>query len=195
MGGCRARTARLAHGVRRTNEVLEAQVAARTAELQRSNNALQVELTERTRAERERAALQEQMIQAQRERLVEMSTPLIPITEQIVVMPLIGSMDTERAQQLVEVALNGAQNHGAKVVILDITGLHNIDTNIAGLLLKTAQALRLLGAHAILTGIRAGVAQTLVALGVELHNLETRSSLQSGIAFALRYTGESLRLR
>ena len=184
--------------VHRTNEVLEAQVNVRTAELQRSNGELQatnarleVELAERIRAERERAALQEQMLKAQRERLAEMSTPLIPITEQIMIMPLIGSVDAERASQILEVALSGAQHSGAKVVILDITGLSHIDTSIAGSLIKTARALRLLGAHAVLTGIRAGVAQTLVSLGVELSNIETRSNLQSAIAFALRHTGES----
>ena len=79
------------------------------------------------------------------------------------------------------------------MVILDITGLRHIDTSIAGSLLKTARALRLLGSHAILTGIRANVAQTLVGLGVELSTLETRSTLQSAIASALRHTGETLR--
>ena len=188
--------------VHRTNEVLEAQIAERTAELRRSNGELQainerlqIELAERSRAEQERAELQGQMLQAQRERLAEMSTPLIPITERIMVMPLIGSVDSERAAQILDVALTGAQNTGARVVILDITGLRHIDTNIADSLIKTARALRLLGAHAILTGIRAGVAQTLVGLGVELSSLETRSTLQSAIAFALRQTGESLRLR
>jgi len=107
----------------------------------------------------------------------------------------VGSMDAERAAQILEVALSGAQHSGAKVVILDITGLRHIDTSIADSLIKTARALRLLGAHAILTGIRAVVAQTLVSLGVELSSLETRSTLQSAIAFALRYTGESLLLR
>ena len=185
--------------VHRTNEVLEVQVAERTAEIQRSNTELQttnqrlqVELTERTRAERERAELQEQMLQAQRERLAEMSTPLIPITARIMVMPLIGTMDSERAAQIIEVALGGAQHSRAQVVILDITGLRHIDTSIADSLIKTARALRLLGAHAILTGIRAVVAQTLVSLGVDLSTLETRSTLQSAIAYALRHTGESL---
>ena len=188
--------------VHRTNEVLEAQVVERTAQIQRSNSELQaanerlqVELTERTRAEQERASLQEQMLQAQRERLAEMSTPLIPITQRIMVMPLIGTVDSERASQILEVALMGTQQSGAKVVILDITGLRHIDTSIAASLIKTARALRLLGSHAILTGIRASVAQTLVGLGVELGTIETRSTLQSAIAFALRHTGESLTLR
>ncbi len=188
--------------VHRTNEVLEAQVAERTAQIQRSNSELQaanerlqIELAERSRAEQERATLQEQMLEAQRERLAEMSTPLIPITQRIMVMPLIGTVDSERASQILEVALSGTQQSGAKVVILDITGLRHIDTSIAASLIKTARALRLLGSHAILTGIRASVAQTLVGLGVELSILETRSTLQSAIAYALRHTGESLVIR
>lgn len=142
-----------------------------------------VELSERSRADQERAELQGQMLQAQRERLAEMSPPLVPITERIMVMPLIGSVDSEHASQIREVALTGAQHSGAKGVILDITGLRHIDTSIADSLIKTARALRLLGSHAILTGVRAGVAQTLVGLGVELSSLETRSTLQSAIAF------------
>lgn len=133
------------------------------------------------------------MLQAQRERLAEMSTPLIPIAKRIRVMPLRGTLDSDRAAQIVGVALTGSQHSGAKVVILDITGLRHIDTSIASSLIKTARALLLLGSHAILTGIRAGVAQTLVGLGVELSSLEPRSTLQIAIAFALRHTEESLR--
>lgn len=119
----------------------------------------------------------------------------VPDPRFINVMPLIGTVDPDRTAQILEVALSGAQHSGAKVVILDITGLRHIDTNIADSLIKTARALRLLGSHAILTGIRAGVAQILVGLGIELSSLETRSTLQSAIAFALRYTGESLLIR
>jgi anti-anti-sigma factor len=121
--------------------------------------------------------------------VAELSTPLIPISEKIMVMPLIGTMDAERAAQVLEVALNGVQHSGARVVIIDITGLKHMDTHIAGSLLKAAKALRLLGAKAILTGIRAEVAQTLVGLGVELGDLDTRSTLQSGIAYAYRAMG------
>lgn len=179
--------------LRRTNEFLEMQVTQRTEELQRGNGELAaanqrllVELTERAKAERERALMQEQMLQAQRERLSELSTPIIPITDRILIMPLIGTMDRERAAQLLEVALSGAQQRGAKVVILDITGLRHMDTDIAGFLIKTAQALRLIGAQAILTGIRAEVAHTLVSLGIDLASIESRSNLQNGIAAALK---------
>jgi GAF domain-containing protein len=124
--------------VQNANRRLEAEVAQRTEELQRSNaqlsasnERLKIELTQREQAERERAALQRQMFEAQQTRLAELSTPLIPITDQIMVMPLIGTMDAARAAQVLEVALDGAQRHQARVVILDITGLKHIDTQIA----------------------------------------------------------------
>lgn len=182
--------------VRRTNERLEAEVAARTDELRKKNQALgdanarlSLELEEREKTERERASLQEQMITAQRERLLEMSTPLIPITDRIVVLPLIGTVDAERAQQVLEVALDGATRYQASVVILDITGMKHVDTQVVGSLMNTAAALRLLGAHAVLTGIRPEVAHTMVELGVDLTGLVTKSTLKSGIAYALDHSG------
>ena len=108
------------------------------------------------------------MIEAQRARLSEMSTPLIPITDRIMVMPLIGTVDPERAAQVLEVALEGAAQRRAAVVILDITGIKQIDTQVMQTLLQSATALRLLGAQAVLTGIRPGLAQFLVEQGKEL---------------------------
>jgi anti-anti-sigma regulatory factor len=191
--------------VRRVNERLEGEVAQRTEELRsknqelgHANQRLQIELTqreqaerEREQAERERAALQEQMIDTQRSRLQEMSTPLIPITDRIMVMPLIGTVDAERASQVLEVALEGAQRHRAKVVILDITGMKHIDIQVVSSLLNTAAALRLLGAQAVLTGTRPEVAQAMVVLGADLSALVTKGTLQSGIAYALECSGES----
>lgn len=129
---------------------------------------------------------------ALREMLHAMSTPIIPITEQIVVMPLIGAMDTFRAEQFLEAALQGAETRRAQVVIIDITGLRHIDTSVAGTLVKTSAALRLLGAHVVLTGIRAEIARTLVGLGVDLATLKTHGTLQSGITYALHFLGEAL---
>ncbi len=107
--------------VRHVNERLEAEVAQRTSELQsknrelgHANQRLQVELTQREQAERERTALQEQMIEAQRSRLLEMSTPLIPITDRIMVMPLIGTVDAERAEQVLEAALEARSGTGPR---------------------------------------------------------------------------------
>ncbi|WP_437648422.1 AAA family ATPase [Sorangium sp. So ce362] len=184
--------------VQRVNGRLEADVAQRTEELRRSNaelgaanERLQIELVQREEAERERTALQRQMLDTQRAMVAELSTPLIPITDRIMVMPLIGTMHAERAAQVLEVALDGAQRYQAKVVILDITGMKHIDTHIAGTLLGTARALRLLGTEAVLTGIRAEVAQAMVRLDIEMSSIVTMGTLQSGIAYALRRCGPS----
>ncbi|WP_437720997.1 PAS domain-containing protein [Sorangium sp. So ce861] len=121
-----------------------------------------------------------------RDSMQAMSTPLIPITDRIVVMPLVGQMDTERISQVMSVALDGVQSSQAQMVILDVTGLKEIDTRVASALVDTARALQLLGARTILTGIRPAVAQTLVGLGLDLAGLITKSTLQSAISFALQ---------
>ncbi|WP_437605614.1 PAS domain S-box protein [Sorangium sp. So ce834] len=121
-----------------------------------------------------------------RDSMQAMSTPLIPITDRIVVMPLVGQMDTERVSQVMAVALDGVQSTQAQMVILDVTGLKEIDTRVASALVDTARALQLLGAKTILTGIRPAVAQTLVGLGLDLAGVITKSTLQSAISFALQ---------
>ena len=158
--------------------------------MQQANERLQSELVERERTERERGALQEEIIVAQRARLKEMSTPLIPITDQIMIMPLIGTVDRARAEQVLESALTGVQRSRARIVILDITGMTHIDTAVAAMLVATTRALRLLGAQAVLTGLRPEFARLLVAENIELGTLETRGTLQSGIAYALERTRE-----
>lgn len=121
-----------------------------------------------------------------RDTMQAMSTPLIPITDRIVVMPLVGQMDPERMSQVMSVALDGVQSTQAEMVILDVTGLKEIDTRVAASLVDTARALLLLGAKTVLTGIRPVVAQTLVALGLDLSGIVTKGTLQSAIAFALQ---------
>ncbi|WP_437775012.1 PAS domain S-box protein [Sorangium sp. So ce1097] len=121
-----------------------------------------------------------------RDSMQAMSTPLIPITDRIVVMPLIGQMDSERIAQVMSVALDGVQSTQVHTVILDVTGLKEIDTRVASALVDTARALQLLGARTILTGIRPAVAQTLVGLGLDLGGILTRGTLQSAIALALQ---------
>jgi anti-anti-sigma regulatory factor len=142
--------------------------------------------TERLRAEQERMALQEQVIAMQAASLAELSTPLIPINDSTLVMPLIGMVDGRRVQQLLDALLNGVAQSKAASVILDITGVPIVDTQVADAFLRAAQAVNLLGAQVILTGIRPEVAQTLVGLGIDLRTLVTRSTLQDGIAYALR---------
>jgi rsbT co-antagonist protein RsbR len=145
-----------------------------------------VDVTERKRAEkalRQSIALEETIL-AQNAVLAELSTPLIPISDQIVAMPLIGSVDSRRAQQVIETLLQGIATSGAQIAILDITGVPVVDTQVADALIRAAQAVKLLGAEVVLTGIRPEVAQTLVGLGTDLRGIVTRSSLQSGIAYA-----------
>jgi anti-anti-sigma regulatory factor len=144
------------------------------------------DITERKRAEEllQQAAAQKQTIQTQQAMLAELSTPLIPLGDQVVVMPLIGAVDSTRAQQVLETLLQGIASSAAQVAILDITGVPVVDTQVANGLIHAARAVKLLGAQVVLTGIRPEVAQTLVGLGADLSGIVTRSTLQSGIAYA-----------
>ena len=144
------------------------------------------DITGRKQAAQERAQLQEAVIRAQAAALVERSTPLIPITDDILVMPLIGTIDPDRGQGILEVALQGARDRRARVMILDVTGVPSIDTQAAAALIRTAQALRLLGVVPVLSGIRPDVARALVGLDVAMTGIVTCGSLQTGIEFALR---------
>lgn len=137
---------------------------------------------------------QEELLRQQamlREMIQAMATPIIPLTERIVVMPLIGSMDASRAEDFLNAALQGVESMRAQVVIIDITGMKHVDTSVGATLVKATLALRLVGAEVVLTGIRAEIARTLVSLGVDLP-VNTRSTLQSGIAYALSISGEVL---
>jgi rsbT co-antagonist protein RsbR len=147
------------------------------------------DITERKRSEEalRQGIAQEEKIRVQAQMLAELSTPLIPINDAVMVMPLIGAMDSGRAQQVLETLLNGIAGSHADIVILDITGVPIVDTQVANALIHAAQAVKLLGAQVILTGIRPEVAQTLVGLGVDLRNLITHSTLQSGIAATLQH--------
>jgi rsbT co-antagonist protein RsbR len=144
------------------------------------------DITERKQAEAEHVALQEQVIEAQRAALRELSAPLLPIAEHVVILPLIGSLDTQRAQQIMETLLEGVAQYRADVAIVDITGIQVVDTQVANALIQTARAVQLLGAQVVLTGIGPAMAQTLVSLGADLSNIVTRGTLQSGIAYALQ---------
>ncbi len=143
------------------------------------------DLTEEQRAIAERQALQEQIIAAQQKLVRELSTPLMPIADGVVVMPIIGSVDSQRAQAIMETTLEGITTYSAEVVILDITGVRVVDTQVAAALLRTARAAQLLGSEVVLTGISAEIAQTLVQIGANLGNIIAQSSLQQGIAYAM----------
>lgn len=147
------------------------------------------DITGRKQAAEEHARLQDEVIQAQAAALIERSTPLIPIMDDVLVMPLIGTIDRARGEGILEVALQGARERRARVTILDITGVPAIDHQAAEVLLRTAQALRLLGVESVLSGVRPRVAQALVALEMPLAAIVTCGSLQAGIEYALRRLG------
>jgi anti-anti-sigma factor len=127
----------------------------------------------------------EERMRSQADLLRELSTPLIPVSENVVIMPLIGAIDSARAQLVMETLLEGVGAHRAAIAILDITGVSVVDTQVANALIRAAQAVRLLGAQVMLTGISPQVAQTLVQLGADLSSITTYSSLQTGIVKAL----------
>jgi rsbT co-antagonist protein RsbR len=144
------------------------------------------DITLRRENEEQRRQSQELVIAAQQAALRELSTPLIPVRDDVLVMPLVGTLDSMRAQQIIEALLSGVEQQGARAAIIDITGVSIVDTQVANALLQAAQAVRLLGAQVVLTGIRPEVAQTLVGLGVDLRAITTRATLQDGIATVLR---------
>jgi rsbT co-antagonist protein RsbR len=135
------------------------------------------------------------VIRRQRAEMEELSAPVVQIWDKVVALPLIGTLDSERAQTVMENLLQSIVERDAEVVIIDITGVPTVDTLVAQHLLKTAAATRLMGAECVISGISPRIAQTIVHLGVELPNVTTRGDLQDALAYALRRVGFSLRER
>ena len=146
---------------------------------------ISTDITEQRRNDVERAALQEKIIEAQRATLDELSTPLIPLAAGVLAMPVVGTIDSMRADQILETLLDGITKHRAHTAILDITGVRVVDAQVASGLVAAAKAARLLGARVLLTGIRPQVAQMLVEFDTDLTGVVTLSTLESGIAYAL----------
>ncbi|NJN65564.1 MAG: PAS domain S-box protein [Chloroflexaceae bacterium] len=144
-----------------------------------------MDITALKQAEQERLSLQQQVIEAQQIAIRELSTPLLPLAENVVALPLVGTIDSDRAQQVMETLLEGVAQFRAEVAIVDITGVSVVDSQVANALIQAAQAVNLLGARVVLTGIGPAIAQTLVGLGADLGEVVTRANLQSGIAYAL----------
>lgn len=143
------------------------------------------DITARKRQEQSERTQQELVIEQQSAALAELSTPLLTIKAGVVVMPLVGAIDSRRAVQILDTLLSGIADTRARYAILDITGVTVVDTQVASALIRAAQAARLLGTQVILTGIRPEVAQTLIGLGTDLSSVLTQGNLQSGIALAL----------
>jgi rsbT co-antagonist protein RsbR len=131
----------------------------------------------------------ERTIALQQEAIRELSTPVLTLRDRLLVLPIIGILDTSRAQQLTEGLLSSIRESRAKVVILDVTGVPAVDSAVANHLLQTVAASRLMGAQVIVTGLSSNVAQALVTLGVDLTKLNAVGDLQGGIEFAERIMG------
>src|SRR5204863_1703501 len=131
----------------------------------------------------------ERVIRQQQESIRELSTPVLQIRERLLLLPIIGVIDTQRALLITESLLRSIRANRAKVVVMDITGVATIDSKVSNHLLQTVTAARLMGAHVIVTGLSAEVAQSLVALGIELSKLNTVGDLQGGLEEAERILG------
>lgn len=147
------------------------------------------DITELKQQEEERIRMREQIIAAQEEALRELSTPLVPIADGVVAMPLVGAIDEKRAELIVTALLDGVGQQGAHTVIMDITGVRTVDSQVAEALVRAARSVGLLGARVIVTGVRPEVARTLVELGTDLQGIVTRATLRSGIASAIGKKG------
>ncbi len=150
------------------------------------------DISQLKQAEQERDRLQQEVIEAQREALQELSAPAIPVMDRILVMPLVGNIDTMRARDIMRVLLQGISDHRAQIVILDVTGVPIMDTGIVNHINKTIQAARLKGAHAIVTGISDAVAEAVVDLGIDWSDVQTLRDLQTGLRVALEQLGRKL---
>ena len=131
----------------------------------------------------------ERVIRQQQDAIRELSTPVLQVRERLLILPIIGVLDTQRARQLTDQLLHGIRTHRAKVVVVDITGVAEVDKAVANHLVQTVDASRLMGAGVIITGLSSEIAQTLVTLGVDLSKMDTVGDLQGGIEEAERLLG------
>jgi len=131
----------------------------------------------------------ERVIREQQEAIRELSTPVLQVRERLLILPMIGVIDPHRARQLTEQLLRGIRTNRARVVVIDITGVAAMDSNVANHLVQTVEASRLLGATVIVTGLSPEIAQTLVTIGVDLGKMTTVGDLQGGIEEAEKLLG------
>ncbi len=175
------RTEALARAAQQAQQQAEAHAAALAVE---QAAALQA----RDEAVRSRSEVQQQLaiVQQQEQVIRELSVPVLPLSASTLVLPLVGRIDVQRVQQVASVLLKHVAQHHARLVILDITGMAQVDESIAASLVQAIQAVQLLGAQVMITGIQPRTAQTLVQLGVGLDQVHTYNTLERGIAAALR---------
>jgi rsbT co-antagonist protein RsbR len=137
----------------------------------------------------------ERIIRQQQEAIRELSTPVLQVRERLLILPIIGVLDSQRARQLTEQLLRGIRANRAKVVVIDITGVPTIDSTVANNLVLTVEASRLMGASVIITGLSSEIAQTLVTIGVDLSKVNAVGDLQGGIEEAERLLGYEVTTR
>ena len=152
-----------------------------THELRKSNQ-MTAEMEDKLRKIQE----QQKTILQQQEDLMELSSPVSKVWENILILPVIGTLDSQRTQIMMENLLQKIVSTGCTTAILDITGVPTVDTQVANHLLKTVTAARLLGAECIVSGISPAIAQTIVHLGISLTNILTKATLQDAMIYALR---------
>lgn len=134
----------------------------------------------------------ERTIRQQQEAIRELSTPTLQVRDRLLILPIIGLLDTQRAKQLTDSLLHAIRAHRARVVVMDITGVATVDSKVANHLIQTVEAAALMGAAVIVTGVSADVAQSLVTLGIDLGRITTLGDLQGGLEEAERILGYSV---
>ncbi len=134
----------------------------------------------------------EDVIQRQQEEMLELSTPVVKLWEGVLALPMIGTLDSQRTQVVMESLLQRIVDTGSEIAIIDITGVPTVDTLVAQHLLKTVTAIRLMGADAIISGVRPQIAQTIVHLGLDLQGIVTKANLADALALALKRTGQTV---
>jgi rsbT co-antagonist protein RsbR len=138
-------------------------------------------------------AARERLIAQQSEQILRLSAPLVPLARGVLLLPLVGAVTEARASQIVGSVLEATGRHGARSIIIDITGVPVAEAGVAGYLAQAAQAARLMGAQIILVGVSPAMAQAFVELRVNLGSVPTLGDLESGIAYALRLQGLAIR--
>ena len=134
----------------------------------------------------------EAIIKAQEEAISELSTPILQLREKLLILPIIGVIDTHRARQITQNLLSTIKAVKAKIVVMDITGVPIVDSKVDNHLVQTAHAVRLMGGRVIITGISPEIAQTMVTIGADLQEISTAGSLEDGIKEADRYLGHKI---
>ena len=134
----------------------------------------------------------EQVIVRQQEAMLELSTPVVTLWDGVLALPLIGTLDSERTQVVMESLLQRIVSSGASLAVIDITGVPTVDTVTAQHLLKTVTAIRLMGADCIISGVRPQIAQTIVHLGIDLQGIVTKATLADALSIAMKKAGYTI---